>query len=309
MAAIEAMRRRDARVFIGLGGNFAAASPDTQVTETALRSQDLTVHISTTLNRSHVVPGRTGLILPVLGRTEIDHQAAGPHFVTVEDSMSCVHASRGRLAPVSSHLISEVAFVSRLGRAVLGDTLPWRDFEADYRAVRERIANVVPGFEDYERRLKGNGFTLPNPPRDGRTFETADGKARFSVNSVSAPTVPTGRLLLQSLRSHDQYNTTVYGLDDRYRGIRGGRRVVFCHPDDVVELGFADGDIVDPGERVGRRRRTTRGGVPHRLLPIARGCAATYFPEANPLVALHATAKRSNTPVSKSIVIRLESRA
>lgn len=309
VAAIEAMRRRDARVFIGLGGNFAAASPDTQVTETALRSQDLTVHISTTLNRSHVVPGRTGLILPVLGRTEIDHQAAGPQFVTVEDSMSCVHASRGRLAPVSSHLISEVAFVSRLGRAVLGDTLPWRDFEADYRAVRERIANVVPGFEDYERRLKGNGFTLPNPPRDGRTFETADGKARFSVNSVSAPTVPTGRLLLQSLRSHDQYNTTVYGLDDRYRGIRGGRRVVFCHPDDVVELGFADGDIVDLvsewGDDVERRAEEFR----IVSYPIARGCAATYFPEANPLVALHATAKRSNTPVSKSIVIRLESRA
>ena len=309
VAAIEAMRRGDARVFIGLGGNFAAASPDTRVTEAALQAQDLTVHISTTLNRSHVVPGETGLILPVLGRTEVDEQASGRQFVTVEDSMSCVHASRGRLKPVSPHLISEVALISRLGRAVLGDDLPWREFAADYRAVRERIAAVVPGFEDYERRVRGTGFTLPNPPRDGRRFDTDDGKAHFSVNTVTAPHVPPGRLLLQSLRSHDQYNTTIYGLDDRYRGVRNGRRVVFCNPDDLTELGIADGDIVDLVSEWadGDDRRAEHFRVV--AYPIAAGCAATYFPEANPLVALNATAKRSNTPVSKAIVIRLEPRA
>ncbi|MFD0558157.1 FdhF/YdeP family oxidoreductase [Stackebrandtia endophytica] len=306
VAAIDAMRDGRARVFIGLGGNFAAASPDTAVTEAALRQQDLTVHISTTLNRSHVVPGRTGLILPVLGRTEVDTQAAGTQFVTVEDSMSNVHASRGRLAPVSPYLLSEVALISRLGTALLGDTLPWREFEADYRAVRQHIAAVVPGFDDYEHRVRGTGFTLPHPPRDGRRFTTPDGKARFSHNRPTAPQVPAGRLLLQSLRSHDQYNTTIYGLDDRYRGIKGGRRVVFCNPDDLTELGIAADDHVDLVSEWpdGEERRAERFRVvPY---PIAAGCAATYFPEANPLVALSATAKRSNTPVSKAIVVRLE---
>ncbi|ADD45538.1 FdhF/YdeP family oxidoreductase [Stackebrandtia nassauensis] len=304
--AIRAMRDGRARIFVGLGGNFAAAGPDTAVVEKALRGCDLTVHISTTLNRSHVVCGRTALILPTLGRTEHDHQTAGPQSVTVEDSMSRVHASRGRLAPASPFLLSEVAILCRLGRELLGDTIPWKSFMDDYRAVRERIARVVPGFDDYERRVRGSGFTLPHPPRDARRFDTPDGKARFTANELSTIEVPEGRLLLQSLRSHDQYNTTIYGLDDRYRGVKNGRRVVFAHADDLTALGVADGSHVDLVSewQDGSTRRVRDFRVV--AYPIARGCAATYFPEANPLVPLDATATGSHTPTSKAIVVRLE---
>ncbi|MGH8876855.1 MAG: FdhF/YdeP family oxidoreductase [Stackebrandtia sp.] len=304
--AIRAMRDGRAKVFVGLGGNFAAAGPDTTVVEKALRGCELTVQISTTLNRSHVVPGRTALILPTLGRTERDVQTAGEQSVTVEDSMSRVHASRGRLEPASPFLLSEVAIVSRLGRELLGDELPWRGFTDDYRSVRERIARVIPGFDDYERRIRGTGFTLPHPPRDARRFDTVDGKAHFTASPLSTIDVPHGRLLLQSLRSHDQYNTTIYGLDDRYRGVRNGRRVVFAHAEDLTELGIADGTHVDLVSEW--RDGTTRRAKDFRVIayPIARGCAATYFPEANPLVALDATATGSHTPISKAIVVRLE---
>jgi molybdopterin-dependent oxidoreductase alpha subunit len=307
VGAIRAMRDGAVDVFMAVGGNFAAATPDTAVTEAALRSCGLTVHVSTKLNRSHALPGETSLILPTLGRTELDVRAAGPQQVTVEDSMSCVHASRGGLAPASPELRSEVAIVCGLAERLLGDGLPWREFADDYRAVRERIARVVPGFTDYERRIAApGGFTLPHPPRDSRSFPTATGRARFTVNEVTAPRVPPGRLLLQTVRSHDQYNTTIYGLDDRYRGIHNGRRVVFAHPDDLAALGIADGSTVDiVGEwRDGVERRAKAFRVVG--YPTARGCAAAYFPETNVLVPLDSTAKGSNTPTSKSIVIRLE---
>jgi len=305
--AIRAMRDGRVKAFLAIGGNFAAATPDTAVTEAGMRSCALTVHISTKLNRSHTVPGETSVILPCLGRTERDAQAAGEQFVTVEDSMSCVHTSRGRLDPASPELLSEVAIVSRLGRELLGDALPWSEFEADYRAVRQRIADVVPGFAGYEAKVAApGGFTLPHGPRDSLTFPTASGKARFTVNELSVIEVPPGRLLLQTVRSHDQYNTTIYGLDDRYRGVRGGRRVVFVHPDDLAALGIADGSMVDLvsewSDGVARRAtafRTIAYG-------IARGCAATYFPEANVLVPLDSTAAGSNTPTSKQIIVRLE---
>jgi len=305
--AIRAMRDGRAKVFLALGGNFAAATPDTAVTEAALRGCRLTVHISTKLNRSHVLPGTESLILPCLGRTERDTQAAGDQFVTVEDSMSSVHASRGRLEPASRHLLSEVAIVSRLGRALLGDALPWSEFEADYRAVRERIEAVVPGFDNFESRVsRAGGFTLPHGPRDELTFTTPSGRARFTVNSVEVIEVPPGRLLLQTVRSHDQYNTTIYGLDDRYRGVHGGRRVVFVHPDDLAALGIADGQIVDIvsewTDGVDRRAQLFRTVS----YPTARGCAATYFPEANVLVPLDSTAEGSQTPTSKQIIVRLE---
>jgi molybdopterin-dependent oxidoreductase alpha subunit len=305
--AIRAMRDGRARAFLALGGNFAAATPDTAVTEAALRGCQLTVHISTKLNRSHVLPGDESLILPCLGRTERDAQASGDQFVTVEDSMSVVHTSRGRLDPASPHLLSEVAIVSRLGRALLGDALPWAEFEADYRAVRERIEAVVPGFEDFEARVvRPGGFTLPHGPRDGLTFPTPSGKARFTVNQLEAIVVPEGRLLLQTVRSHDQYNTTIYGLDDRYRGVHGGRRVVFVNPTDLAALGIADGATVDLvsewSDGVERRARAFRAVA----YPSARGCAATYFPEANVLVPLDSTAEGSQTPTSKQIIVRLE---
>jgi molybdopterin-dependent oxidoreductase alpha subunit len=305
--AIRAMRDRRARAFLALGGNFAAATPDTGVTEAALRGCDLTVQISTKLNRSHVLPGSESLILPCLGRTERDTQAAGDQFVTVEDSMSSVHASQGRLAPASPHLLSEVAIVCRLGRALLGDALPWARFEADYRAVRERIATVVPGFAGFETRIASpGGFVLPHGPRDGLTFPTASGRARFTANELVVIDVPPGRLLLQTMRSHDQYNTTIYGLNDRYRGVHGGRRVVFVHRDDLAALGIADGDIVDIvsewTDGVDRRAPRFRTVA----YPTARGCAAAYFPEANVLVPLDSTAEGSQTPTSKQIIVRLE---
>ncbi|MCP9960626.1 FdhF/YdeP family oxidoreductase [Streptomyces somaliensis] len=308
--SIRALRDGRAKVFFAMGGNFVAASPDTRVTEAAMRRARLTVHVSTKLNRSHIVTGARALILPTLGRTDRDVQASGRQFVTVEDSMGLVHASRGNLPPASPHLLSEPAIVARMARAVLGasSTTPWEEFERDYAAVRDRIARVVPGFEDFNARLAASpgGFALPHAPRDERRFPTATGKANFTAAPVEYPRVPEGRLLLQTLRSHDQYNTTVYGLDDRYRGIEGGRRVVLVHPDDARERGLADGSHVDlVGEwGDGVERRAPRFRVVH--YPTARGCAAAYYPETNVLVPLDATADVSNTPASKSVIVRLE---
>ncbi|MEU4111671.1 FdhF/YdeP family oxidoreductase [Streptomyces sp. NPDC027717] len=308
--AIRALRDGEAKVFFAMGGNFVSASPDTEVTEAAMRRARLTVHVSTKLNRSHVVTGARALILPTLGRTERDVQRGGEQFVTVEDSMGMVHASRGRLAPASAHLLSEPAIVARLARRVLPDSrVPWETFEHDYAAVRDRIARVVPGFEDFNARVADpGGFTLPHAPRDERRFPTATGKANFTAAPVEHPELPEGRLLLQTLRSHDQYNTTIYGLDDRYRGITDGRRVVLVHPEDARELGVADGDYVDlVGEwSDGVERRAPGFRVVH--YPTARGCAASYYPETNVLVPLDATADTSNTPASKSVVVRLEVR-
>ncbi|MGW1145851.1 FdhF/YdeP family oxidoreductase [Streptomyces sp. NPDC002454] len=307
--AIRALRDGAAKVLVAMGGNFVSASPDTAVTEAAVRRARLTVHVSTKLNRSHVVTGAHALILPTLGRTERDVQAGGPQFVTVEDSMGVVHASRGRLAPAGPELLSEPVIVCRLARAVLGDrsVVPWEDFAVDYARIRDRIARVVPGFEDFNAKVsRPGGFTLPHAPRDERRFPTATGKANFTAEPVTHPQVPAGRLLLQTLRSHDQYNTTVYGLDDRYRGIRNGRRVVLVHPEDARALGFPDGSHADlVGEwRDGVERRAPGFRVVH--YPTARGCAAAYYPETNVLVPLDATADTSNTPASKSVVIRLE---
>lgn len=307
--AIKALRDGEAKVFFAMGGNFVAASPDTDVTEAAMRRARLTVHVSTKLNRSHAVTGARALILPTLGRTERDLQDSGEQVVTVEDSMGMVHASRGRLEPASEHLLSEPAIVCRLARRVLGSAsrTPWEEFEKDYSTVRDRIARVVPGFEDFNAKIaRPGGFTLPHAPRDERRFPTATGKANFTAAPVEHPAVPKGRLLLQTLRSHDQYNTTIYGLDDRYRGIRNGRRVVLVHPDDAAELGLADGtyaDLVSEWQD-GVERRAPGFRVVH--YPTARGCAAAYYPETNVLVPLDATADTSNTPASKSVVVRLE---
>ncbi|MFJ8488278.1 FdhF/YdeP family oxidoreductase [Streptomyces sp. NPDC094038] len=312
--AIRALRDGDAKVFFAMGGNFVSATPDTEVTEAAMRRARLTVHVSTKLNRSHVVTGARALILPTLGRTERDLQV-GPNgksteqFVTVEDSMGMVHASRGRLVPAGPHLLSEPAIVCRLARRVLGENsrTPWEEFEKDYATVRDRIARVIPGFDDFNARVAHpGGFALPHAPRDERRFPTATGKANFTAAPVEYPELPEGRLLLQTLRSHDQYNTTIYGLDDRYRGIRNGRRVVLVHPEDARLLGVADGSYVDlVGEwKDGVERRAPGFRVVY--YPTSRGCAAAYYPETNVLVPLDATADTSNTPASKSVVIRLE---
>jgi molybdopterin-dependent oxidoreductase alpha subunit len=304
--AIRAMRDGTVDVFVGLGGNFAAATPDTEVTEAALQRCGLTVHVATKLNRTHLCHGRESLLLPCLGRTERDVQAGGEQFVTVEDSMSMVHSSRGRLQPASAQLRSEVAIVAGIGTALFGDDVGWPAMAADYGVIRKHIEHVVPGFHAFDERVAHpGGFVLPNGPRDSRTFRTRSGKAEFTVNAVTTVQPPAGHLLLQTVRSHDQFNTTVYGEDDRYRGIVGGRRVVFVNDDDLRELGLHDGEHVDlvsvaaDGERRAPRFRIV-------AYPTAPGCAATYFPEANVLVPLDDTAEISNTPASKSTVIRLD---
>jgi len=300
--AIRAMRDGRAKVFVALGGNFASATPDTPVTEAALAGCDLTVGIATKLNRSHVITGKAALILPCLGRTEVDVQRSGKQFVTVEDSMSTVHTSRGSLKPASPLLRSEVAIVCGLAATTLG--VDWSDYMDDYRAVRARIAETIPGFENFEHRVR-EGFTLAQGPRDSRTFPTPDGKAHFTSTPLEVMTVPRGRLILQTVRSHDQYNTTIYGLDDRYRGVKHGRKVVFVNPSDLLILGLADGETVDIVSEWGDGERRAKG---FRIIayPTAKGCAAAYFPEANVLVPLDSTADGSNTPTSKQVIVRLE---
>ncbi|GAB3820937.1 FdhF/YdeP family oxidoreductase [Tessaracoccus terricola] len=303
--SIRAMRDGRVRFFMGMGGNFVRATPDSVVTEEALANVDLTVQVSTKLNGSHAFTGEEALILPTLGRTDADPQATGPQDVTVEDSMGMVHASRGRRR--FDGVLSEVAIVTELGRRVFGDAY-WDDFRGDYALIRDKIEEVIPGFEDYNERIKApGGFALPNGPRE-RRFTTASGKAHFTVNPLTVLRTPPGHLILQTVRSHDQYNTTVYGLDDRYRGIKGGRRVVFVNPVDLAELGIADGEHVTlvSVHSSGERRAPGFRVVSY---DTARGCAAAYFPETNVLVPLDSVAEVSGTPTSKSVIIRLEREA
>jgi molybdopterin-dependent oxidoreductase alpha subunit len=309
--SIRALRDARVRVLFAVGGNFVAASPDTDVTIAAMRNATLTVHVSTKLNRSHVVTGAAALILPCLGRTERDVQAGGEQVVTVEDSMGVVHTSRGTLPPASPQLRSEVAIVAGLARRVLGDAHPidWEGLAGDYDRIRDHISRVIPGFEAFNDRMRNpGGFVLAHAPRDERRFPTATGKANFSVNQLDILRLPPGRLLLQTIRSHDQYNTTIYGLDDRYRGVRGGRRVVFAHIDDLAALGIADGDHVDIVSEFADGIERRAAGFRATAYSVARGTCAAYFPETNVLVPLDSTAEGSNTPTSKSVTVRLEPR-
>ncbi|WP_020105877.1 FdhF/YdeP family oxidoreductase [Nocardia sp. 348MFTsu5.1] len=307
--SIRAMRDGKAHFFLGLGGNFAQATPDSDVTFQALRNARMTVQISTKINRSHLVCGDTALILPTLGRTEKDVQTTGPQYISVEDSTCSVHASRGPLPPASPHLKSEVAIITGIAEATLGSRhgIDWAAMRDDYRNIRKHIARVVPGCEGYEVNVrKPGGFILPHPPRDSRTFETDSGRGEFAVSPIDALQVPPNHLILQTLRSHDQFNTTIYGFSDRYRGIEGGRRVIFMHREDISALGHRNGDIVDivtrwdddDQDRCARAFRIVEYATP-------RGCAAAYYPETNPLVPLDSTALKSNCPTSKSIIVSL----
>jgi formate dehydrogenase major subunit len=307
--SVRGMRDGRINVFFAVGGNFVSAVSDTAVTEDAVRRTALSVHVATKLNHSHTVVGTEALILPTLGRTEVDRQESGEQFVTVEDTVCQVHSSHGNLEPASPDLLSEVAIVCRLARKTLGEDhpIPWREFEANYDTIRDRISRTVPGCEDYNRKVREpGGFTLPHGPRDERRWPTQSGLAEITVNDLQWPDCPPGRLLLQTVRSHDQFNTTIYGLDDRYRGVRKGRRVVFVNPADLDDLGYADGDIVDLHSEW--RDGVDRVAEHFRVVafPTARGCAAAYFPEANALVPLDSQADRSGTPTSKAIVVRLE---
>ena len=299
--AVQLMEAGEVDVFVGMGGNLVSAISDTERAARGLERCTLTVAITTKLNRTHLHPGTKALLLPCLGRSERD--PAG--FVTVEDSMSMVHSSRGVLEPISTELRSEPAITCAIGKALFPDRVAWDELAADYDRIRDHIARVVPGFEDFNARVRQpDGFQLPNAARD-RTFIA--GRAKFSIATPPDLALPPGRLRMMTVRSHDQYNTTIYGLDDRYRGVHGGRRVVFVNPADMAELGVVEREVVDlvsewhDGERVAEAFTVVPYDLPRR-------CAASYFPEANPLVPLDSVADRSRTPTSKSIVIRLRRR-
>jgi molybdopterin-dependent oxidoreductase alpha subunit len=305
VGAIAALRDGRARFFFGMGGNFAVASPDAGQTAAALAGCELAVHVATKLNRTHLVAGRESLLLPCLGRSERDVQASGPQFVTVEDSMSVVHRSQGRLEPASPELRSEVAIVAGVAHATIGERsrVPWLALAADYDRVRDRIDRVIPGFHDYNRRVREpNGFVLPSGART-RHFDTPDGRAQFRVHPLPDAALPAGRFRLTTLRSHDQFNTTIYGHDDRYRGLTD-RRVVLLHPDDLREQGIAEGAQLDLTSHFRGETRSVRGfrAVAYE---VPRRCAAAYFPEANALVPLDSYADGSRTPSFKAVEISL----
>ena len=301
---LAAMLAGNVKVFVGMGGNFASATPDTARAAEALARCELTVHVSTKLNRSHVETGEEAIILPALGRTERDEQAGKPQHVTVEDSMSMVHRSEGHLRPASDSLKSEPAIVAELARATLGgkSRVPWADLVADYDRIRDRIERVIPGFDRFNERIREpGGFRLPNAARD-RRFDTADGRAHFTVNPLTKRRLAPGEFLLMTIRSHDQFNTTIYGLDDLYRGIEGARDVLFMNAGDMRRDGLESGARVDVTSRSGGQERT----LPRlRVVPyeIPAGCLAAYFPEANVLVALEDFAEGSRTPAYKSIAV------
>ncbi len=302
VGAIHAMHAGKTQVFFALGGNFLSASPDTSLTAAALRQCRLTVHVSTKLNRAHLATGKQALILPCLGRTERDVQAGGPQFVTTENSMGVITPSAGTLPPASDELRSEVAIVAGLARATVG--VDWSDMVADYGRIRDRIARVVPGFEDYNARVaEGGSFPLPNAARE-RRFATATGRANFIAHPIPRHELEEGEYLMTTIRSHDQFNTTIYSQDDRYRGIFGNRRVVLMNEADITAADLREGDLVDllsveyGGSRVAR-------GFAVMPYPIPRRCTASYFPEANVLVPIDSVADGSNTPASKSVRIRV----
>ncbi|WP_149087490.1 FdhF/YdeP family oxidoreductase [Pseudomonas prosekii] len=313
--AIHAMADGRAKVFIGLGGNFAQATPDSSRTFQALSNCDLTVQISTKLNRSHLAHGKEALILPCLGRTDIDMQTEGPQAVTVEDSFSMVHASNGQLQRLSNLMRSEPAIIAGIAAATLGSKpVDWNWLVADYSRIRDLIADTIPGFRDFNERVKNpGGFYLGNSA-GARKWNTPSGRANFRANLlpkdlVHERTRATGvlpDLIMQSMRSHDQYNTTIYGLDDRYRGVKGQRDVLFVNEADIIRLGFKPGqkaDIVSIWDD-GRERRVK--GFTLLAFDIPAGQAAAYYPEVNPLVPLESTGDGSHTPTSKFVAIRLE---
>ena len=307
--AVKSMRGGTAKVFLSMGGNFVSAMSDTKATASALSNCSITAQISTKPNRSHLVTGRTALILPCLGRSEKDHTSVGEQFVSVENSMGIVHSSRGSSKPASGMLRSEPSIVSGIAGALdtrIGRSgIAWQDLAEDYDKVRDMIEASIPGFEGYNERVRlDGGFYLPNPPRDSRTFPTESGYANFRVHDLSGASAGPGRYLMMTIRSHDQYNTTIYGLDDRYRGINKGRRIVLMNQSDMDDNDWSKGDLVDLTSHFEGNELHAREWyiVPYE---IPKGNIATYFPEANVLVPLDSVAEGSNTPTSKSVVVTI----
>ena len=306
VASIKAMYEGKARVFFAMGGNFLSATPDTFYTAEALRRCHLTVHVSTKLNRSHLIHGEEAIILPCLARSDKDMMNGEDQFVSCENSMGVVQSSRGMLNPISTHLLSEPVIVCRLAKATLGQrsTVDWDKYLNSYDAIRDDIERTIPGFEDYNKRVRlPGGFYLPNAPREGK-FTTSSQKAQFSVVHPEKITLAPGELMMMTIRSHDQFNTTIYGMNDRYRGIYDERRVIFLNEEDMRAQGLQRGVVVDLSSHYNGVVRTAHKFV---VVPysIPKGCAATYYPETNVLVPIDNTAAKSNTPVSKLVVIRL----
>ena len=305
--AVKAMEKGDAKVFLAMGGNFLSAMSDTNRTSAALSNCNLTVHISTKPNRSHLITGKTGIILPCLGRTEEDISSSnGRQFVTVENSMGVVHSSTGTFKPASNLLKSEPAIVSGIGGAIESrlerSGIPWQNLSEDYDLIRNLIEKTIPGFDEYNVRIKSkSGFYLPNPPRDSRTFPTENGYANFVSNDISFAK-SSNKFMMMTIRSHDQYNTTIYGLDDRYRGISNGRRVILMNKDDISKYNLSKGELVDLSSEMdsGTVLSPDWFVVPY---DIPEGNVATYFPESNCLIPLDSVAEKSNTPTSKSVPI------
>ncbi|HEY1685889.1 MAG TPA: FdhF/YdeP family oxidoreductase [Tepidisphaeraceae bacterium] len=307
VCTIEAMHQEKVKIFVGLGGNFLVATPDTHYTSEAIAKCKLTVQISTKLNRGHLITGEQALILPCLGRTEIDMQRSGKQFVTVEDTTGVVHASHGVLEPASEHLKSEVAIIAGIAKATLREktTVDWQGLIDNYDPIRDHIEHVVPGLTQYNQRVRQpGGFYLPNAPRQGK-FNTPDDKAHFRVHPIPEHELTDGKLLLTTIRSHDQFNTTIYGESDRYRGISGGRRVIFLNEADMNRLHLQKDQWVDITSHFeGETRHAERFKVVPYDIPV--GCAAAYYPETNVLVPVRHVADKSNQPVSKSLVITIQ---
>ena len=303
--AIKKMREGDVDVFFCMGGNFISATPDTLATAKGLNNVKLTVQVSTKLNRSHLVTGETALILPCLGRTEIDLQDGKEQFVTVENSMGIVHTSQGGLSPASKNLRSEPWIVSSLASKTLDDSRDWMSLCNDYDKIRDLMSSALYGFDDYNERVRSeNGFALPNPPRDNREFSTPDKKAHFISHELPDVHIDEEKYVMMTIRSHDQYNTTIYDLHDRYRGIHGNRRIILMNANDMIDRGWKTRHIVDIVSHFeGETRRSDGWQVVAYDIP--RRNIATYFPESNVLVPLNSTAHRSNTPTSKWIVCSL----
>lgn len=307
VGAIKAMHEGRGKVFFAMGGNFISATPDTVYTAEALNRCDLTVHVSTKLNRSHLIHGKQALILPCIGRTEKDLQDTGEQFVSVENSMGIVHSSQGILPPVSESVKSEPAIVAGLANATLGKSskVDWDKMISNYDHVRDAIEKVIPGFEQYNERVREpSGFYLPNGAREGK-FNTPSGKAQFTVNKVPERQIAPEEYIMMTIRSHDQYNTTIYGLNDRYRGIYNERRVVLMNRADMTKEGFKTKTVVN---LVGTYNGEIRRAEQFLVIPydIPQGCVATYFPEANVLVPIDSYAKGSKTPSSKWVAIKIE---
>lgn len=304
---IKAMLEGKAKVFIAMGGNFLSATPDTHATAAALRNCDLTVQVSTKLNRSHLITGKEAIILPTYGRSDKDIIDGNEQFISCENSMGVVQMSRGNLKPVSNELRSEVVIVSELAQAVFGEKafINWSRYTKDYDRVREDIEKTIPGFEDYNVRVRQpGGFYLPNSSREG-VFPTRTQKANFNIAEVEPIKLADDELLMMTIRSHDQFNTTIYGLDDRYRGISNERRVIFLNKRDIGRLGFKPGDVVDLYNYFDGIERVARKFIVIAF-DIPQTCCATYFPECNVLVPLNSVAEKSNTPTSKSVVIKMK---